>query len=260
MPKQKSRNTEAKATGGQTQTLKELVPIAAAINAALDKAAHSEQKAVDFRLTAAQHLADAKARCGKAKITFQDWCRDHLTYSYDEARKLAVVGASPEPAKALEDMRADAAKRNKAARARAKAAKADTAATDRPSSRATADGPVRSAPASTEAANRFVSTLHSVEALPDHERQSLVAELARTGKVTGVGNADNSESASDAIRRYWNRLPPSARAGVLETLAKDIGAEIVWPKGPITNEAPSDPFHIEENLRRPLKRQRRKAS
>jgi hypothetical protein len=62
-------------------------------------------KADDYRVAAAQHLAEAKHICGERGITFKEWVRDNVKFSYDESRKLAVAGESEDPAKAIEDMR-----------------------------------------------------------------------------------------------------------------------------------------------------------
>jgi hypothetical protein len=74
-------------------------------------------KADDYRVTAACHLAEAKAECARQGIAFKEWVKDNIKFSYDEARKLAVCGESDDPAKAIADMRAGATTRKQKQRA-----------------------------------------------------------------------------------------------------------------------------------------------
>src|SRR3990167_3506494 len=64
------------------------------------------QKADDHRLSASLKLAEAKEACKAAGISFKTWVsREINQISYPEAARLAKVGASADPAKALEDLR-----------------------------------------------------------------------------------------------------------------------------------------------------------
>ena len=64
------------------------------------------QKADDHRLSASLKLAEAKTACKTAGISFKTWVgREINQISYPEAARLAKIGGSPDPAKALEDMR-----------------------------------------------------------------------------------------------------------------------------------------------------------
>ena len=63
-------------------------------------------KAEDYRVTAAIHLAEAKALCKRDGIHFKEWVSKEIKFSYDEARKLAVCGELNDPKKAIADMRA----------------------------------------------------------------------------------------------------------------------------------------------------------
>ncbi len=70
-------------------------------------------KSDDYRVTASIHLAEAKALCIRDGITFKEWVRDNIKFSYGEAHKLAKAGASDNPAKAIADMRKAVAARVK---------------------------------------------------------------------------------------------------------------------------------------------------
>lgn len=96
-----------------TAAMKELAPIAKEINARLDSASKMDSKAADHRLSAALMLEEAHKKCEAAKIHFKKWATDNIPYSYENVRKLVAVGASPEPAKALEDLRLKNAEANK---------------------------------------------------------------------------------------------------------------------------------------------------
>ncbi|MGI8705154.1 MAG: hypothetical protein ACR2JJ_05080 [Sphingomicrobium sp.] len=71
------------------------------------------RKSDDYRVTAACHLAQAKVHCRAAKRPFKDWVARELgakegaaRLGYTEAVRLAKIGASDDPAKALADLRA----------------------------------------------------------------------------------------------------------------------------------------------------------
>jgi hypothetical protein len=89
----------------------DLAKLASRINVCLSKAE-------DNRLKAALHLAKANKACKAAGITFKDWCDSKIKITYDEARKLAKVGESPDPANAMAEMRKSNAKRVKKSRAK----------------------------------------------------------------------------------------------------------------------------------------------
>lgn len=64
------------------------------------------QKVDDHRLSATLKLAEAKVACKAAGISFKEWVSAKIKFvGYAEATRLAKIGASPDPAKALEDMR-----------------------------------------------------------------------------------------------------------------------------------------------------------
>lgn len=74
------------------------------------------EHAGSLRLEMAIRLAEAKKLCEEADINFSDWVRENVDYDYQAAWKLAKIGAAPDPAKALEDLRAKERDRKRAAR------------------------------------------------------------------------------------------------------------------------------------------------
>jgi hypothetical protein len=65
---------------------------------------------------AAKHLAEAKRICQANGQPFKEWCLKNINLSYHYANKLALAGESPDPQKAIEDMRSSTAQRVKAHR------------------------------------------------------------------------------------------------------------------------------------------------
>lgn len=64
------------------------------------------QKADDHRLSACIKLAEAKAACTEAGISFKAWVAEKIQFvGYAEAARLAKVGSAKDPAIALEDLR-----------------------------------------------------------------------------------------------------------------------------------------------------------
>jgi len=91
---------------------KELDPAAKEINVRLEKAAQNDSKADDHRLAAAIKLDEVKTRCNDLGLKFKEWCEGHLDekWSYENARKLARIGAADDPQLALEDLRSGSRK------------------------------------------------------------------------------------------------------------------------------------------------------
>jgi hypothetical protein len=65
----------------------------------------------DYRATTAIHLAEAKALCKAEGITFKDWVAANIKLSYTEAVRLSLIGAAPDPAQMLADLRKKANER-----------------------------------------------------------------------------------------------------------------------------------------------------
>lgn len=105
-----------------------LPTLAREINVRLEKATQIEGKADDHRLAATLKLAEAKTRCEAQKVNFKKWCEANIKYSYENVRKLAAIGLSADPPKALADLRAGTKKAMKKSRAKARATASDPAA------------------------------------------------------------------------------------------------------------------------------------
>jgi len=99
---------------------KVLDPFAKEINVRLSKAVEIEGKADDHRLAAALQLAKAEEACAKLKVNFKKWAEANVEQSYETVRKLVPVGKAKDPVKALADLRAGNAQRNKTHRAKKK--------------------------------------------------------------------------------------------------------------------------------------------
>ena len=83
-----------------------LPALAGKINAHLEKAEQITGKAYDHRLAAALELEKARQECAAKKVNFKKWCEVNVKHAYESVRKLARIGASEDPPKALADLRA----------------------------------------------------------------------------------------------------------------------------------------------------------
>lgn len=111
--KKNAKDVKAEHSLVVSTAMKELAPIAKEINVKIELAAKMDSKAGDYRLSAALMLEEARKKCEAAKIHFKKWATENIPYSYENVRKLVAVGAAPEPAKALEDLRLKNAEANK---------------------------------------------------------------------------------------------------------------------------------------------------
>jgi hypothetical protein len=120
--KQAAAAKQADSKAKHTATLTTLAPMAKEINHKFTQAAKMDDKADDYRLSAAIRLAEAKAKCEADKLPFKKWFDENITeQSYENARKLVVIGEAKDPAAALADMRGKNKAANKKSRAKKKA-------------------------------------------------------------------------------------------------------------------------------------------
>lgn len=98
-----------------------LATLAHEINTRFTLADRHDAQANDHRLAAAIRLAEAKKVCEERKINFRRWAEESVPQSYETVRKLAGVGAAPDPQLALETWRARNAVSNAKLRERQKA-------------------------------------------------------------------------------------------------------------------------------------------
>jgi len=136
--KAKASKASAKAAKvAKDEALEALEVKAIEINHRIKQAEKMEGDALDHRLAAAITAANAKAECKTNKVNFKEWCEAKLTKSYENIRKLARIGAAPNPKLALEDLRAKSviaqAKQREKERFEKAAAKAAKKAGNKPS-------------------------------------------------------------------------------------------------------------------------------
>ena len=110
----------AKAKAQIASAFRTLQPYAKEISIRLEKADRMEDDAYDHRLAAALQLAKAREIAKEAGVGFGKWCEDVVGRPYNTVRKLVTVGASEDPALALEDLRGRNKDYNKKARVKAK--------------------------------------------------------------------------------------------------------------------------------------------
>ena len=220
----KSRELTQKAK--HTTTLTTLRPIAKEINVRIDKAEGMDTKADDHRLAASLKLAEAKKLCEKDGIKFKKWCEDNLNQSYDNLRKLAMIGATTNPAKALMDMRAGNKIANKKHRESVKG-KA-----------------IASAPAE-ERVTPFQQASKALEALEDRSAINLMASVAKTRGMAIVSETDledlkyiRAQKASQpkikvgklsAAQNLFDELSARDQMALVEYSAKKVGVTIEKP-------------------------------
>lgn len=163
-----------------TATLRALKSVAKEVNAMLDKAAKSDDRAFDLRLSAACHLAKARETCKTDGLKFQEWCEANVQTSYKEVKRLALVGAADDPKLALEDLRAKTLARVRKSRENARATAAPTSAGRVTSATTAGQQPALSA---------YTDTLGRVAALTDKERVKIATEVAQGEGLSVVTQA-----------------------------------------------------------------------
>lgn len=109
----------------QAAAIKSLNPIATKVNAFFDRAATSDKRSDDLRLSAARELVEAEKIADEAGMKFKDWYGSNIIpgpgRSWETARKLLAVAKSPDPVQAIADLR----ERNKVANQKLNAKKAE---------------------------------------------------------------------------------------------------------------------------------------
>lgn len=114
-PKKKAPVVPADSKAKHTAMLKSLDPIAKEINHRLMQAEKLSGQSNDQRLSASLRMAEAKAKCDEVKLSFKEWCENHISLGYHNARKLAKIGAEGEDKARLllEDLRLRSAEAQK---------------------------------------------------------------------------------------------------------------------------------------------------
>lgn len=184
MPKKKTLKAEikkrakaksvAQEQAKHTAVITELKPLAKEINALLKTASEFDGKADDRRLTVAIALEKARVKCAKAKLNFKKWVNDNVAQGYSEVSKLVAIGASQDPAKALQDLRSGAARRMQKLRKKQEAVSRDT-------------GPMTKTLSSYEGAEQGLALLS------DKHAKTLIEGKAATLGLTVISKAEVEE-------------------------------------------------------------------
>lgn len=239
------------------EVLKKLEPKAKDINARLDAATVQDRKADDKRLSAAKILAEAKALADDVKLSFRDWCESHLhitlvdgtqkPISYEEARKLAAVGAAENPAQALADLRSGAAERNRKARAKAKVEKGKASSVSRDTgTRQITQPPVERAISAFDLMEPAIKTN-----LIKSQAEQLGMRLVSNDEAKIAENVQKSSGALagtglDAMKSGFDSLKPTERMEFVRWAAGKVGAKITTG----FETAEGDDFDVPPALRR----------
>jgi hypothetical protein len=225
----------AKAKAGEVQTLKALAPMAKEINVWLEQAAKATARAFDLRLSAACKIAEAKDKCTTDKVNFKTWAEANIHYHYDTVRKLARIGASDDPAAALEDLRERT--KTSVAKTRGNASK--------PASAASVEGAVRHKQETPEG-----QALALLDRLTDDTRVKL-AETALQGSGLAVvpqASAGPKVLDLDNAKRAFDGLRPSDRMRLVEYAAKAVGASVTFATVPQADTASDDLLDVPKHL------------
>lgn len=173
---------------------KELASVAKSANAAIEKAAVAEGRADDLRLTAAQHIATARQRCKEENYTFKRWVENNITFSVEEATRLAKIGSAEDPKAALVDFRAQKAAAQKARRDASKV-----------KSRAKKSG---SSSTSTRAVTGTEAVTSSLASMTDNGARNLLESEAAKRDLRVV-EADAAAQANSALKIVQSPNPVS---------------------------------------------------
>lgn len=231
------REEKAKTRATIKKMMDTLKPVAKEINVKFKLAAQLDGKADDHRLSAALLLESARHQCKGAKIVFAIWCKKNVDKSYDEVRKLVAIAAAPEPAKALADMRASAAARNRHLRKRQRDEKVsrDTDLASRSETPwAAADALVASLPDS--------EALTLIESRAGHLGMSVVSETDKN-LLKHIDETTPGPVGPDEIYNLFLGLKGVDQLRLVREMAEHIG-------GTFTYEADEDDPAIPESMRR----------
>ena len=226
----KRKAAEAKSKAKHTEALRSLTPIAKEINSRFEKADQMEGKADDHRLAAALQLAKAKTIAEAAKVPFKKWCEDNLVgQSYENIRKLAVVGAADKPELALADMRG----KNKVANQKARDAKKS----------GTSAGTTETGPATPKVTPQE-RILEGFDAITDEQAltmiRSKVSEFGFTMVATDdaepdeTGGDETAEDTFETMKGMFRAFDGAERMKFLNWAAEVVGVKM----------AEADPFDL----------------
>jgi len=154
------KEAESAAKGAETSLMAEVAPIAKEVNVRLGKANKNDSDATDHRLSAALQLGEAEAVFKERKVkgtSFKAWVEQNIVdLTYESVRKLIPIAKADDPVAALEDYRADNARRNRKSRLANKPA---TAAAGTTTTRAIPAAPTGSKDGAYEVAQNAVAQI-----------------------------------------------------------------------------------------------------
>ena len=216
----KAKASELQSKAKDTATLRKLDVKAKRANAFLEKAATADKQADDRRLSAAMEIAAAKTMCEENKINFKKWAEEHITsQAYETVRKLARIGAAPEPALALADLR------NRTAKSQQKTRDKQASAKKTSGSREPAEPQGRKM-TGIEVAEK------ALEALGDKGEASLLDSRARSHGLMVVpeelGKAASQLRRGDmaAVKEAFSFLGGGDQMKFLAWAAEEVGVEL----------------------------------
>ena len=188
------KKAEASAAKLQAANAKWLARAAGTINGIIKRLGAAESKADDQRATLAVSLSEAEEVCKGSKLSFKEWAEGNILkmdgsgpYSYPELRRLTKIGRDAEgdettARKALEDMRAETARR---VREHAERKKEEPPATPPAGERETPPGAGHNGgPDMNVAANADPMML--LDAVKSMSAKSQLAFLEKVGEVLGL--------------------------------------------------------------------------
>jgi len=210
----------------KADAIKLLPGIAKEVNARFESIERTEARNDDARLSTAYRLAEAKELCKTAGLTFKKWCEDNITNGYNLANKLALIGASEDPPKALADLRSQGAASAVKHREKAKAAKAQIAESSKPSTTVT---PFRRAE-------------EAINALDDKTAVTVARNIASKAGLAIVSETDAKELVKlrsavpagpsadlDGAKKAFDALSPGDKMKLMEYAAKATGMMLTNP-------------------------------
>lgn len=224
----------------KVKALTKLAGTAKEINERLDRAAVADKKGDDHRLAAALKLEEARKLCVEKGIKFKEWVESNVTQKWETVRKLVAIGGSPEPAKALADLR----EKVKAANKKLNAKKAAGS---------------KSSPLKGGAHSAFKAADDAVAALDEKQQTVIVAERAAKLGLT-VAPKGKVVSGLDAVKRaFLDTLEPQEKVAFVTWAANEIGVSVKDPfDSPAATPAPvpvdGEMPPIPEAMRRSRKR------
>lgn len=222
---------------------KKLAPIANEINVRFEKIAKLDGQADDHRLAAALRLEEAKKLCASQGVGFRKWVEENVKdQSWETVRKLAVVGGSPNPQIALEDMRKKNAAANKAHRAKKKVKEIERKVFG------PAEVLLSVKPEEAMKAVRAFAADAGLEVLSKTD----VSALKQQAKGVEMKKAEGL----DALKASFMALTARDKMDFVRFAAAEVGGKFVSALGdgePQTTAADDDPLAIPPSLRRTRK-------